>query len=294
MANASDIRPHMEVYGSDGTLIGTVDHVDGDSIKLARKDQVDGQHHYVPLSAVARVDTHVHLNSTAALLTTRPGYGTTGTTTHVAAEPARSKSWLPWLLLALALLVALLLFRSCSHKEPTVDTTVTTATTTGGVATANGAATVNTTSVSDPVPLPADVAAALKQGTITYDVQHYLAGSEAAPRTFAFDKLNFDTASAAIRPEDQPTVDTLAQILAAYPSAKIKIVGYADARGSAPANATLGQQRADAVAAALVAKGVAKDRGATGAGGESNPADTNATAPGQAENRRTELVVVSR
>ena len=283
MANASDIRPHMEVYGSDGTLIGTVDHVDGDSIKLARKDQSDGHHHYVPLSSVARVDTHVHLSTTAAALTGRPGYGTA--TTATAAEPARRNSWLPWVLLALALIAALLLFKSCSdRKAAEVPVTVTTANTSGGV---------STTSTST-VMLPGGASVDVAPNTIGYDLQAYLAGTEAAPRTFAFDKLNFDTGSAAIRAEDQPTVDSVAQILAAYPKAHVRVVGYADARGTDPANAQLGQQRADAVAAALGAKGVGKDRVETASGGEGNPADTNATASGMAENRRTELVVTAR
>ena len=292
MADISNIRPHMEVYDAAGVLLGTVDHVDGDSIKMARKDSADGQHHYVPLSAVARVDSHVHLNAGADTIVGTAGYGRTETA--AAAPVAKRNAWLPWLLLGLALLIALLLFRSCSHKEPTVDTRITTSTTTPGVETAGGSTAVSTTSVSDPVPLPASVVEKLQAGTITYDVQHYLASNETAPRNFTFDKLNFDTGSAAIRPEDQATIDTLAQVFAAYPKAHAKIVGYADARGDASANANLGQQRAEAVTAALAAKGVARDRLETGSGGEANPADTNATSSGRAENRRTELVITTK
>ena len=61
MVDASSIQPHMEVLGADGSHMGTVDGVDGDRIKLTRKDSPDGQHHYVPLDAVERVDEHVHL-----------------------------------------------------------------------------------------------------------------------------------------------------------------------------------------------------------------------------------------
>ena len=61
------IVEHMEVYASDGTKIGTVDHLDGaDRIKLARNTSPDGQHHYVPMSWVDHVDRHVHLNRTLA------------------------------------------------------------------------------------------------------------------------------------------------------------------------------------------------------------------------------------
>jgi hypothetical protein len=52
----------MDVIASDGVKIGTVDHLEGtDKIKLARSTSPDGQHHYIPLTWVDHVDTHVHL-----------------------------------------------------------------------------------------------------------------------------------------------------------------------------------------------------------------------------------------
>ena len=61
MADSSSIQKHMEVRGADGSHVGTVDGVEGDRIKLTRKDSADGEHHYVPLDSVERVDEHVHL-----------------------------------------------------------------------------------------------------------------------------------------------------------------------------------------------------------------------------------------
>ena len=58
----SDIREHMEVYGSCGTMVGKVDHVQGDQIKLTKNDSPDGQHHLIPLAWVAKVHDHIHLN----------------------------------------------------------------------------------------------------------------------------------------------------------------------------------------------------------------------------------------
>lgn len=64
--DASMIAEHMDVIASDGTKIGTVDHMDGvDKIKLAKNTAPDGQHHYIPLTWVDHVDTHVHLNKTS-------------------------------------------------------------------------------------------------------------------------------------------------------------------------------------------------------------------------------------
>jgi hypothetical protein len=53
---ASQIRERMEVIDGNGQHCGTVDHLDGDRIKLARSDSTDGQHHYVALSQVAGIE----------------------------------------------------------------------------------------------------------------------------------------------------------------------------------------------------------------------------------------------
>ncbi|HEX8580250.1 MAG TPA: DUF2171 domain-containing protein [Allosphingosinicella sp.] len=65
MSDASSIRPHMEVRSADGSHLGTVDGVEGERIKLTRNDSPDGQHHYVSLESVERVDEHVHLSEGA-------------------------------------------------------------------------------------------------------------------------------------------------------------------------------------------------------------------------------------
>jgi hypothetical protein len=67
MVQAAQIKEHMEVLGSDGQHIGTVDHMEGsDKIKLAKNDPASGgKHHLIPLSLVDRIDAHVHLNKSA-------------------------------------------------------------------------------------------------------------------------------------------------------------------------------------------------------------------------------------
>ncbi len=66
--DTTQIRPHMEVIGSDGQHAGTVDHLDGeDKIKLAKNDAVaGGEHHWVAISDVDHIDEHVHLKITAS------------------------------------------------------------------------------------------------------------------------------------------------------------------------------------------------------------------------------------
>jgi hypothetical protein len=60
----AQIREHMEVIGADGVHVGTVDHVDGDRIKLTKKDSsagIEGEthaghHHYLSLALVAEIE----------------------------------------------------------------------------------------------------------------------------------------------------------------------------------------------------------------------------------------------
>ena len=66
MINASQIREHQEVVGSDGGHVGRVDHVVGGEIELAKLDLGGGlKHHLLPITWVDHVDDDgVHLNLT--------------------------------------------------------------------------------------------------------------------------------------------------------------------------------------------------------------------------------------
>ena len=56
----SQIREHMPVVCSNNKQFGTVDHLEGNTIKLT-KDQ-SGQHHWIPTSWVQSVDDKVHVD----------------------------------------------------------------------------------------------------------------------------------------------------------------------------------------------------------------------------------------
>ena len=63
----SAVKNHMTVIGADGVRVGTVDHLDGERIKLTRADSADGKHHYLPAGLVAAVEGDtVRLSATAA------------------------------------------------------------------------------------------------------------------------------------------------------------------------------------------------------------------------------------
>ena len=56
MADTSQIKEHMNVIGADGVHVGTVDHLDGDRIKLTKNDSGDGKLHYIATGLVAEVE----------------------------------------------------------------------------------------------------------------------------------------------------------------------------------------------------------------------------------------------
>jgi hypothetical protein len=64
MGGGSQIQDHMEVVDARGFHVGTVDHLEGDRIKLTRDDSPDNKHHFVPATLVASVDRKVHLSKT--------------------------------------------------------------------------------------------------------------------------------------------------------------------------------------------------------------------------------------
>jgi hypothetical protein len=57
MIQASQIKDHMQIVGSDGQQLGSVERVDGSSrIKFAAKGAADGRDHFIPLDWVASVE----------------------------------------------------------------------------------------------------------------------------------------------------------------------------------------------------------------------------------------------
>jgi hypothetical protein len=68
MIDMSKIAEHMEVIGSDGQHVGTVDSVDTTRLKLTKTDPAaGGQHRYLPFGAIAKVeDQKVHLSIPAS------------------------------------------------------------------------------------------------------------------------------------------------------------------------------------------------------------------------------------
>lgn len=98
--------------------------------------------------------------------------------------------------------------------------------------------------------------------------------------------LDFATGSTVMTAGSGRVLDTLAAVLRRCAGGAIQVGGHTDARGSAALNQRLSQARAEAVAAALVERGVPLDRIVATGFGEERPIASNETESGRARNRR--------
>jgi outer membrane protein OmpA-like peptidoglycan-associated protein len=108
------------------------------------------------------------------------------------------------------------------------------------------------------------------------------------------DGVTFASGSASINPGFYTTLDAVADSLLKYPNSLVDVYGFTDTTGSPELNQRLSEQRAQAVADYLAARGVARSRLATQGFGERYEYLRVKTADGVAEplNRRVEIKII--
>ncbi|WP_396625884.1 DUF937 domain-containing protein [Luteitalea sp.] len=111
---------------------------------------------------------------------------------------------------------------------------------------------------------------------------------------FSFDRLEFETGSATLKPTSNDQLDAIAAILKAYPNVNIKIGGYTDNTGDKAANQKLSQARAENTMKAIVERGIAATRLAAEGYGDQFPVASNDTEDGRARNRRIDVRVTKK
>jgi outer membrane protein OmpA-like peptidoglycan-associated protein len=230
----------------------------------------------------------------------------------------------PWLVLGSLALGLLYVMRSCGGREPLVDVTdktteVIDATTDKmkDVVDVAGEKIVKAekavTEVAETVVIPAEEAMRTvvdgiasinlpsgkeinaEAGSFIDNIYTYVKGGEGDETTrFTFDNLTFQTGSANIAPASEPQLQSVAEILNAYPGVHIRIEGHTDNTGDPATNKTLSEQRALAVKRALNGMGVSNDRLATLGYGQDQPVAANDTEAGKRENRRVDIYVTKR
>lgn len=104
------------------------------------------------------------------------------------------------------------------------------------------------------------------------------------------DGVNFDFASATIRPESKPLLDQVGELLKSKSGWAITLEGHTDNIGGAAFNKSLSERRAAAVKAYLVAQGVPESRLSAVGFGFDKPVASNDGEGGRSQNRRVEIV----
>jgi outer membrane protein OmpA-like peptidoglycan-associated protein len=102
--------------------------------------------------------------------------------------------------------------------------------------------------------------------------------------------MAFDTGRAELKAVASRTLLKIVQLLQLNPARVVRVEGYSDSLGNKAMNMQLSQQRAQAVADALVDLGIRRERVEVVGYGEAYPLSENASARGRAQNRRVEVV----
>ncbi len=103
--------------------------------------------------------------------------------------------------------------------------------------------------------------------------------------------IHFAYNSDKIAASSNKNLEATANILKKYPNNKVTVKGYTDSLGDPLYNIDLSQRRAQAVANALVERGVKAENVSAIGFGSANPIATNKTSVGRAQNRRVELQI---
>lgn len=102
--------------------------------------------------------------------------------------------------------------------------------------------------------------------------------------------INFETGKSDIKPESQPIVNQIVEMLKQNPDLKVSVEGHTDNVGSDKSNKTLSENRAKSVMTALVSGGIEKSRLSSKGWGATKPIEDNSTEEGRYKNRRVEIV----
>jgi len=101
----------------------------------------------------------------------------------------------------------------------------------------------------------------------------------------------FDTGRAELKPGATRPIEQIASFLSEHPERSVQVEGYTDSQGGDDYNLELSQKRADAVAMAIIQRGVAAERVRALGYGEGFPKASNTSDGSRQLNRRVEIIV---
>jgi len=108
----------------------------------------------------------------------------------------------------------------------------------------------------------------------------------------AAQNISFATGTAKLATKSNASLNRVVAILNENPTVKLSIEGHTDNAGDDAKNQKLSEDRAAAVKAYFISKGISEDRITSEGFGETRPIAANTTAAGRLKNRRVEIKVV--
>jgi OOP family OmpA-OmpF porin len=114
------------------------------------------------------------------------------------------------------------------------------------------------------------------------------------PQRFELPSLGFESGAAEPSSAGAETLNQVAALLQAHPSAAVRIESFTDNVGRPEDNLDLSRRRSEAVRALLVEDGADATRIEVSGLGQQRPIASNATEEGRQANRRTDIVVTQR
>lgn len=113
------------------------------------------------------------------------------------------------------------------------------------------------------------------------------------PMQLQLKDIHFDFDEASLKNEAKAKLNRAAKKYHRSQATELEVIGHTDSIGDEKYNQKLSKERAKAVKAYLVTKGISPQQIQIVAEGESNPISTNNTEEGRAENRRADVVIDS-
>ena len=113
------------------------------------------------------------------------------------------------------------------------------------------------------------------------------------PLVFSSDDLAFEFASSTLPADSEMRLKPALKYVIGTPKSRVLIVGHTDWVGKQSANQLLSEERAQAVKAYLIGKGVDPRRLVAEGRGELEPVADNSTEAGRAENRRVVMSLIT-
>jgi outer membrane protein OmpA-like peptidoglycan-associated protein len=135
------------------------------------------------------------------------------------------------------------------------------------------------------------VAAQAESQRLASELEHLKASQTSRGIVLTLDDVLFDTGKAQLKPGAQRSIEQIVAFLNENPERRVQVEGFTDSQGTDEFNLELSQSRADAVAMALIQRGVEAQRVRALGYGEGFPVASNTSAGSRQLNRRVEIIV---